>query len=242
MKKIARLWFGDGINILRDPSQVLLSAVPFLMWGGLRVLVPVIRDLIEKYLRFDVTPHLPFFYSFIIFVPAMMGGMLIGFLLIDDRDSGILLYWSVTPAGKTGFLLFRCTVPLVLGYFFTIIFLTLPAFITIGHFQRFLVSFIAALNGIIITLVLGAFAGNKIEAMAIAKALGILEIGPIVGYLVPEPWAYIAGILPPFWISRAFLAFQDGATGRGLLFSLAGFLLSAAMIMVLVRIFKKKTG
>jgi fluoroquinolone transport system permease protein len=57
---------------------------------------------------------------------------------------------------------------------------------------------------------MGAFAGNKVEGFTMAKGLGLLDMAPFAGYFVKSPWQLLAGVLPPYWVSKAFLAIYSG--------------------------------
>lgn len=68
------------------------------------------------------------------------------------------------------------------------------------------VGIIAALEAPLLALFLAAFANNKVEGLAIYKLTSLIFLAPFIGYFGKSGWVYLAGILPPFWVSKAFLA------------------------------------
>ncbi|MEZ4999818.1 MAG: hypothetical protein R2727_03830 [Bacteroidales bacterium] len=55
-------------------------------------------------------------------------------------------------------------------------------------------------------LVMGAFAANKVMGVAISKGFGIVLMGPIIDYIVPEGVKWIGAYSPVFWIERAYFS------------------------------------
>ena len=88
-------------------------------------------------------------------------------------------------------------------------------------------------------LFLGVFAANRIEGLALSKAFGIFLLVPLPGYLVESPWQLIAGILPPYWVSKSFLAGMEGGALFGI-YTVTGLLIHVVYIHLLLGRFNKK--
>jgi fluoroquinolone transport system permease protein len=58
---------------------------------------------------------------------------------------------------------------------------------------------------------LGAFASNKVQGFALAKALGVLLIPPLVAYFVNPPWQILFGLDPLYWPVKVFWLVEANA-------------------------------
>ena len=65
-----------------------------------------------------------------------------------------------------------------------------------------LVSILCGICGIITSMLVIAFAKNRVEGMALIKLSGIMIAGIPVVYFVSSKIAYLCGILPSFWITK----------------------------------------
>ncbi len=195
-----------------------------------------------KYLSFDLAPHYPFLVGIFSIVPAMLVGMILGFILLDERDEDLITYFTVTPLGRGGYLVYRLAAPQVLSI--AVAAVMLPIIVTgIVRFPLWPslgIAAMASLQAPMMVLYLGAFAANKVEGLAYGKAFGLLFAGPIAGYLIPGRLKYLAGIIPPFWVSEAYLAMLRNAWGEYVICILMGVMTHAAWMILLFRRFRKK--
>ena len=96
---------------------------------------------------------------------------------------------------------------LFLSFVFIILFLFLLGLTgTLNTLQVIVVSVLISSQSLILLLVLGAFADNKVMGMAISKGFGILLMGPLLDFALPSPYNWIGAYSPLFWASRSFLA------------------------------------
>ena len=75
-------------------------------------------------------------------------------------------------------------------------------------FQLLLLIPVLSSQSLIMLLLLGAFADNKVMGMAISKGFGILLVGPLLDYILPYPMNWAGAYSPLFWASRSLLADQ----------------------------------
>ena len=236
MKKILALALADAKNIARDSTLILILFGPIGIFVFLRFLVPVLAELAATELAFDLAPHVLFLVSFMSLIPPMLFGMVFGYLILDERDEEILAFVAVTPLGKTGYLRYKLLAAVVLSFlfFFPIIYFT--GLITIPLKYAFGLALLTACEAPLVALFLAAFAENKVEGMAYSKIIGVMYIAPFVAYFVKANWHYLAGMLPPFWITKAFLAAEAGAATFWF-FLTAGLIVHFAVIAVLLKRF-----
>ena len=242
VKKTLNLLTGDSRLIIRDPIFLVLIVAPFLIAAVLRFLIPLVGELIMKYLSFDLAPHYPFLLSLFSTVPALLVGMILGFILLDERDQDLITYFTVTPLGRGGYLVYRLAVPQVLSIALAAVMLLV---ITAGVVQFPIwpslgIVAMASLQAPMMVLYLGAFAANKVEGMVYAKAFGLLFAGPIAGYLIPGRPKYLAGIIPPFWVTEAYLAALRNAWGEYVVCLVMGIITHAALMTFLFHRFRQK--
>jgi len=190
-----------------DPMLILSMLVPFILWALMQFLIPWITDLVLAQWNFDLSPYYRQAGAFFVMLIPMMMGMVYGFILLDERDGGIITAISVTPTGKTGYLKLRLGIPMVISFVFILLFQILLGLTgTLNLLQLLLISAIVSSQSLILLLFLGAFAENKVMGMAISKGFGILLLGPLLDYLLPSPFQWTGAYSPMFWASRALLA------------------------------------
>jgi fluoroquinolone transport system permease protein len=192
-----------------DPMLILSLAVPFILWGLMEFVIPRVIYLVLEQWDLDLSPYYRQAGTFFLMLIPMMMGMVYGFILLDERDGGIITAISVTPTGKAGYLKLRLGIPLLASIIFILLFLFLLDLIgDRSWFQLLLLIPVIASQSLIMLLLLGAFADNKVMGMAISKGFGILLVGPFLDYLLPPPLNWIGAYSPLFWASRSLLADQ----------------------------------
>lgn len=206
MSKVIAFSRGDMKNILRDGLLVVSLFAPLLLALFIRIAFPWLADLSYFHLQFDLTEHYPFALSFLTMFTPMMIGAMAGLILLDERDEQMLSYYAVTPLGQSGYLIYRLTLPALGSTILTFLVLPLASLVELKYLALVPVVFLAAFQVPLVALLMGAFAGNKVEGLTLTKGLGFTFIGPALGYLAPHPWSYIGAIFPPYWITEAFMA------------------------------------
>src|SRR5690554_1900030 len=211
-KRIAALVLGDYKNITRDPMLIMMSFALLLIILLVRTVLPDLTAFLREDLGFNLFPYYSFIAGFLTLITPMLFGTVMGFVLLDERDEGILTYISVTPLRKRGFLLYRLFLPVIFSVLCSLLFLGTTLLIPFSFCWLLPITVVASLEAPMLTLFLAAFADNKVEGLALAKGMGILYIAPFIGRFVESNWQLLAGISPPYWITKAVEAFWAGAT------------------------------
>jgi fluoroquinolone transport system permease protein len=189
-----------------DPMLMLSMAVPFILWALMYFLVPWIIAVVLEQWEIDLSPYYRLAGIFFLMLIPMMMGMVYGFILLDERDGGIITAISVTPTGKTGYLKLRLGMPMAASMVFILLYLLLldlKGNLSLG--QLLLISPVISSQSLILLLFLGAFADNKVMGMALSKGFGILLLAPLLDYILPSPLNWIGAYSPLFWASRSLL-------------------------------------
>lgn len=194
-----------------DPMLYMIMAVPFILWALMQFLVPWIIELSMQNWDLDLSAHYKQAGTFFLMLIPMMIGMVYGFILLDERDGGIITAISVTPTGKLGYLSMRLGVPIVLSLVAILLFqLVLGLRDKLDIIQLIVISVLVSSQSLLLLLLLGAFADNKVMGMALSKGFGILLIGPLLDYILPGTLKWTGAYSPLFWASRALMANSNG--------------------------------
>lgn len=200
MRRILNLIKADAKFILRDGILLIALLAPILLAFVIRFGVPIVTDLVMAEFGFDVVPLYPLFIGFSIFITAMMIGVLIGFIILDERDEDILAYLAVTPLSKSYYLGYRLSSPFVICFVLGALVVVIADLVTAPIWLWVVVLLLAALEAPMCTLFLVAFASNKVEGLALSKLLGVLYVAPIVGVMVESPLRFVLAVIPQFWL------------------------------------------
>ena len=236
MRKLFALSLGDLKNISRDGILLISVFTPFILGIAMRFGLPFVREVLLAELSFDLSHYYSLVMSVLILITPMMMGMMSGFLILDERDENILIFYSVTPLSKSGYLLYRAVTPTVISFLMSFF---VFYFIGIVEYRLELlipVLLLCSLESPMMALFLAVFASNKVEGLALSKAFGILFLAPIAGYFIKSDWQYMAGAAPTFWVSKSLLAGIEAGSGYWT-FVIAGAVVHLLIIGLLMRRF-----
>ena len=222
-----------------DPMLLISLMVPFILWMLMYLVYPVVEHAVLKQWNLDIAPYYPQAGIFLLMLIPMMMGMVYGFILLDERDAGVITAISVTPTGKTGYLVLRMGIPMVLSFVLIMLYMMLLRLTgSLNLLQVILISMVISGQSLILLLILGAFADNKVMGMAITKGSGLLLIGPLLDYGLPAPYNWLGAFSPLFWASRTLLAEAPGSIW---LYAGITFLFHLMVIWFLFRKFKARS-
>ncbi len=106
----------DVKNIRREDLLMWIGGLMGLVVVLYRYGVPALAGVLDARLGFDLTPYYDLIMSTYVGTAAGMAGMVIGFLLLDERDENTLTALLVTPLPIGAYLAYRITLPLILGF------------------------------------------------------------------------------------------------------------------------------
>lgn len=233
-----RLAVADLRNVARDPLMLLVGGVPLGLALAVRFGFPWAADAaagsIDLYAYADVV------VGFLLILTPLMLGFVVGLLLLDERDDGILTAVSVTPLGKDGFLRFRVLTPVAWSILLGVVVVEITGLVPISWGRLLALAMLAGLEAPLLTLFLAAMASNKVEGMALSKVGSVVIGAALVALAVPAPWQWIAGLIPQFWPLRLMLDRSLPALPYAGLVTLAT-LVHLAALWVLLRLFLRRT-
>lgn len=204
MKRIFVLSMNDLKNIRRDPMLLVIILGPILLTFLFRFGLPALDNLVNSYLSFNLLGYKELIMGFIMLLVPFLVGILIGLLILDEKDENLIIYYAVTPLAKQGYLYYRLAVPVVLSFALSIFMWTFNGFIELNVLKLLPLAFLIALEAPLISLAMAVFASNKVEGLAIAKGGGVILTIPFIVYFVSSKWTWVGLVLPTFWVSHAF--------------------------------------
>lgn len=211
----------DYLLLRGDPMLILSFMVPFILWALMQFIFPLVSGLVLNRWSVDISAYYTMTGSFFLLLIPMMIGMVYGFILLDERDEGVITAISVTPTGKSGYLKLRLGIPLLLSLGFILLFQVLLGLSgMLSLIQRVLISILIASQALLLLLFLGGFADNKVMGLAISKGFGLLLLGPLLDFVLPGSLKWIGAYSPLFWATRSFLSIESGLFWLYFVFSL----------------------
>lgn len=194
----------DLRNIARDEMLRWMLFVPLLMAVGVRYGWPLAVAQLQARYQFDIAPYIDLAMSYIVIVTPAVFGMVIGFLLLDERDEGSLIALQVTPLSLNNYIAYRLGLPVVLTILLLFISLPLAGIATFSFGEMLLLALMSTPLAPLLAMFMPAFAGNKVQGFALMKGAGILFIVPIAAFFIETNWQWLFGLLPTFWAPKLF--------------------------------------
>ncbi|RAL22601.1 hypothetical protein [Thermoflavimicrobium daqui] len=211
MRRYSSLLLADVKNIRRDPMLILATMGPVVMAVVFRFVVPILSDWLEQSMHFRLSDYYELILVIILQLVPLMLGMIVGYVMLDERDEQLIQLFAVTPLRKSGYLWIRLIVPMVITLFFTVFLIYFVDLMPVDWRTLLLFLPFQLLLTPIFALLLVGFAANKVEGLAFTKGAGILVLVPLIAYFVKWPWQLMVGIFPTYWSSKVF--FVEGQGG-----------------------------
>lgn len=232
----------DRLSVRRDPLLRWMVLLPPGLALTVRWVFPTLLDRAEAAFAVELDPLYPAIagYVLLILVPNL-AGMVVGFLLLDQRDDDTLTALRVTPLPVGAYLAYRLALPVLLSAALTLALFPLAGLAGPGPLALLGAALGAAPFAPLFALFLAAFAANKVQGFALTKAAGALLGAPIAAYFMEPAWRWMLAPVPTFWPAMGYWALSEGrAAGWG--FLLAGFVYQLALAALLLRRFRRVTS
>lgn len=197
MIRYLELFRGDFANARRDPMLVLAGIAPLLIALMLHFGLPLV----------DIGPYAALTTAFMLLMPAYLFGMVIGFMLLEERDEHVLRAIAVSPLRMRGFLVYRLTLPVAISFVAGLGMagvMIADGFVAPMPAARLVAVMLAtALTAPLPATFLAAFATDKVQGLAFAKAAGVVLMTPLA-LLFAAPVRYVGAFTPYYWIVWCF--------------------------------------
>ena len=210
-----------------------LAMALLMRWG-----VPVVTTRLKAEYGLTLEPYYALLTSVMALVTPMLAGVVIGFLLLDQRDDGTLAALRVTPVSLNGFLAYRIGTPMAASVVMTMICVPLVGLVEVSAAALLVVALVASPIAPFYALMLAAFSDNKVQGFALMKAAGILSWPPVIAYFLPTVWQWAMGIVPLYWPAKVFWMLSAGDSGTAD-YVAVGLAYQAALVAWLLRRFHR---
>jgi fluoroquinolone transport system permease protein len=228
----------DSRMLWRDPLLGWILALPIGLALLLRPLIPRVQEGLLAGMGFDLTPYHPLVMGGYLMTAPGMVGMVVGFLLLDERDARTLAALRVTPLSMQHYLAYRIALPLLLGIASTLIGYPLIGITPLPFPCLLAIAIVAGSSAPLLALVLAVAAPNKVAGFAAVKVMNGVNLLPVIAYFVPIPLQFLAGILPMYWPMRALWSAAAGEPYAGYL--LIGSIVAGGALVVAARLFDRR--
>lgn len=230
----------DARGIRRDGTLSWMIFLPLLSAVILRLGIPPLTDQLMAQSGFDLTPYYPVMlaYFFVVMSPVIFA-VLIGFLLLDEKDDKTLTALQVTPLSLNAYLAYRIIVPVVLTIVMMFILFPLAGLDELPGWQMLLVAIAAAPLSPMFALYLASFAQNKVQGFALMKLSGVILFVPIFAFFVHSGWELAFGIIPTYWPMKVYWLLTSGQTSGLWVYVLIAVVYQSAVTALFARRFNK---
>lgn len=146
----------------------------------------------------------------------------------------------VTPVPLSTYFTYRAGTVMVVTTVYVVATMSLSGILQPGLIPILIpIGLLAGLSAVVTLLVIVAVAGNKIQGIAMVRALGMLIAGlPCLPWFIDSAWNLAFGVLPPYWAAKAF--WVASAHGTWWPYVLAGVIYNVAIAWPLFRRFVAK--
>lgn len=240
-RALAAFGRNDVRGTYRDPLLVMVVVAPVIWTTGVALLTPRVTLLLARRNGFDLVPYYPLILTaFLLLTSIIVVGALAAFLVLDEVDAGTMTALRVTPVPMSTFFAYRASTVLVVTTVYVVATMSFSGLLRPGLLATLIpIGLLAGLSAVVTLLLIIAVAGNKIQGLAMVRALGMLIAGlPCVPWFVHSGWNLAFGVLPPYWAAKAFWVANEH--GSWWPYLLGGFAYNCALAAVLFRRFRAK--
>lgn len=184
----------------------------------------------------DVYPMLVAYMA--LYTGALLVGTVFGFMLLDEKDQNTLRAMLITPVPLSKYVAYRLGMSAVFAFVIVLGMVLIINQALLPLWQMILLAAGGALAAPIVTLFFAVLAENKVQGFAYSKFGGISGWFIMIGWFIPQPWQWLFGLFPPFWIAKAYWLALEGSSWWWLAL-LVGIVLQLALIRWFVQRFNK---
>ena len=199
----------------RDPLLVMIVVAPVIWTTGVAFLTPVFTQMLEARYDFDLVPYYPLVLTaFLLLTSIIIVGGLGAFLVLDEIDAGTLTALRVTPVPLRTFFGYRAATVMVVTTVYVITTMSFSGILEPGLIPALIpIGLLSGLSAVVCLLLIVAVANNKIQGLAMVRALGMLIAGlPSLPWFIESDWNLAFGVVPPYWAAKAFWVAGDHGT------------------------------
>ena len=196
-------------QISRDSILIVISLSPIITGAFFKFGIPIAEKFLCEYFGkvAILSPYYLLFDIFLATITPYMFCLSAAMVILEERDMNITNYLSITPVGKSGYLVSRLGFPTIISAVFSVIMLLFFSLTHISVLTVIILSVLTAPIGTIIALLIVSLSANKVEGMAFAKLGGLVMLAVAIPFFITDTNQYFGAFLPSFWIAKSMLDF-----------------------------------
>ena len=193
-------------NIFSDGMLSAIICIPLIIAAiyrfGFPIIVrhyPILKDFSQYYPIFDL--FLAIMCPYMICFASVL-------VVLDESDMKINRYITITPLGKKGYLISRLLIPVLFAAIISFVLLSSCSVSDMTLWTSFVISILATILSVVAVMIILAYAGNKVEGMALAKVSALVMVGLIIPFVIADSTQYVFSFLPSFWIAKFLISYN----------------------------------
>ena len=127
-------------------------------------------------------------------------------VVLDETDMKINRYITITPLGKKGYLISRLLIPVLFAAIVSFVLLSFCSVSGMSLWTTFIISILATILSVVAAMIILAYAGNKVEGMALAKVSALVMVGLIIPFVITDSIQYVFSFIPSFWVAKFLIS------------------------------------
>lgn len=202
----------DLRGTFRDPLLWMIVLAPVIWTTGVAVLTPMVTEMMAERYGFDLIPYYPLVLTaFLLLTSIIITGAIAALLLLEEMDAGTLTALRVTPIPLSTLFAYRAGTVIVVTTVYVVTTLSFSGILEPGLVPALIpIGLVSGLSAVVTLLLIVSVASNKIQGIAMVRALGMLIAGlPCVPWFIDSAWNLAFGVLPPYWAAKALWVASD---------------------------------
>lgn len=228
----------DWRSLRGDSFLLLLISAPFIYALLIRIGLPFADAPLRETFGISAADLGPLLGAGLMMLAPSCAGVVVGFLLLDERDLNVMAAIRVTPCPPAVYLARRLFWPSAVGTVVGILAHTASGLPAPPLGALIALSVVASLVAPAMALMLSALAANKVQGLALLKVFNVIALLPVFAYFLEGSWRYIAVVLPTAW---PIIGYWHALEGRSwVLDAIGGVVFIGLTIALLYRLFERK--
>jgi fluoroquinolone transport system permease protein len=215
MRAVAAFGRNDIRGTYRDPLLWMIVVAPVTWTAGVAIFTPMFTEMLSERYDFDLVPYYPLVLTaFLLLTSIIITGAIAAFLVLDEMDAGTMTALRVTPVPLSTFFAYRAATVMVLTTVYVVATLSFSGILEPGLVPALIpIGLLSGLTAVVCLLLIVVVASNKIQGIAMVRALGMLMAGlPALPWFIDSAWNLAFGVLPPYWAAKAFFVASEHGT------------------------------
>lgn len=203
----------DLQRLLRDRFLVFIGLFSTALIGIMAWALPWMSDFTLRTWNVDLVPYYPLIAGYFVVMMGIFPGFLCGFVLIQEREHGTLSALRVMPMSTGTWLMQKLLWPSLLSVALTILAGAALNPLGLGWGQVLAIGLASSSVAAFGAVSMATLARNKVQGVNAMKMLNSIGVVPAAAWFVPEPWQFLAGLFPPYWLAKGYWAMAAGEAG-----------------------------